>query len=80
MTILGEITGKDLQVLRVSADLTQQKLAERLGKGGYSAKVIGGIENGRRPIGSKLVRAWATACNCEVSVQTTFRPITQESA
>lgn len=63
------ITGKDLRLLRLSSGQTQAQIAEKLGQGGYDAKVIGSIENGRRNIGLALLSSWASACGYDVKIE-----------
>jgi len=62
------ITGKDLQLLRLSSGQSQSQLAEKLGHGGYDAKVVGAIENNRRKIGLSMLGDWANACGYNVSI------------
>ena len=68
------ITGKELKLLRISANLTQSGLAEKLGNGGYSKGVVSDIEAGRRNIGLNLLSSWAAACGYDVEIVFTRLP------
>lgn len=71
------ITRPDLSALRESAGLTQSKLAEKLGNGGYTATVVAAVERGKRNIGLALLERWATACGYDVKIE--FVPRTGSS-
>jgi transcriptional regulator with XRE-family HTH domain len=60
------INGSQLRLLRLSSGLSQSQLAEKLGNGGYHAKVIGAIENDKRKIGFSFLSDWCKACGYRI--------------
>ena len=58
-----------LKQLRLSANLSQAELAEKIGKGGYNEKIIEAIETGNRNIGLNILEDWAKGCGYELSIE-----------
>jgi len=57
-----------LRKIRKEAGLSQQQLAEMLGGGGYTDKVVSAIESGKRKVGLQLLQAWADACEKNLEI------------
>ncbi|PWJ53399.1 DNA-binding XRE family transcriptional regulator [Dyadobacter jejuensis] len=56
---------KELKILRLEANLSQEQLGELIG---YSSKVVSAIEAGKRPIGLKTLILWCKALDRNLEI------------